>query len=75
MSAEAAAVFAAGLDFGLLSTFEAADAAFALVTSLFDFAILFTSFLSLMPFSHAFLSCSAFAQDGRSALDQNPVSL
>ena len=45
MSAEAAAVFAAGLDFGLLSTFEAADAAFALVTSLFDFAILITSFL------------------------------
>jgi hypothetical protein len=47
VSAEAAAVFAAGLDFGFLSTFEAADAAFALVTSLFDFAMLFTSF----PFS------------------------
>jgi len=46
VSAEAAAVFAAGLDFGFLSTFEAADAAFALVTSLFDFAMLFTSFLS-----------------------------
>jgi hypothetical protein len=39
VSAEAAAVFAAALDFGLLSTFAAADAAFALVTSLFDFAI------------------------------------
>lgn len=46
VSAEAAAVFAAGLDFGLLRTFDAADAAFALVTSLFDFAILITSFLS-----------------------------
>lgn len=46
MSAEAAAVFAAGLDFGFLSTFDAADAAFALVTSLFGFAMLFTSFLS-----------------------------
>ena len=34
VSAEAAAVFAAGLDFGFLSTFDAADAAFALVTSL-----------------------------------------
>jgi hypothetical protein len=33
--AEAAAVFAAALDFGFLSTFAAADAAFALVTSLF----------------------------------------
>ena len=29
VSAEAAAVFAAGLDFGFLSTFDAADAAFA----------------------------------------------
>lgn len=46
VSAEAAAVFAAGLDFGFLSTLEAADAAFALVTSLFDFAMLFTSFPS-----------------------------
>lgn len=46
VSAEAAAVFAAGLDFGLLSTFDAADAAFALVTSLFDFAMLITSFLT-----------------------------
>ena len=45
VSAEAAAVFAAGLDFGFLSTFEAADAAFALVTSLFDFAMFLTSFL------------------------------
>lgn len=35
MSADAAAVFAAALDFGLLSTFAAADAALALVTSLF----------------------------------------
>lgn len=47
VSAEAAAVFAAGLDFGLLRTFDAADAAFALVTSLLDFAILITSFPSL----------------------------
>jgi len=46
VSAEAAAVFAAALDFGFLSTFDAADAAFALVTSLFDFGMLFTSFLS-----------------------------
>lgn len=45
VSAEAAAVFAAALAFGFLSTFAAADAAFALVTSLFDFAMLFTSFL------------------------------
>ena len=40
VSAEAAAVFAAGLDFGFRSTFDAADAAFALVTSLFDFTML-----------------------------------
>jgi hypothetical protein len=33
VSAEAAAVFAAALDFGSLSTCEAADAAFALVAS------------------------------------------
>jgi len=33
VSADAAAVLAAALDLGLLSTFDAADAAFALVTS------------------------------------------
>ena len=42
VKAEAAADFAALLDFGLLSTLAAAEAAFALVTSLF-FAILITS--------------------------------
>lgn len=44
VSAEAAADFAAGLDFGSRSTFEAAEAAFALVTSLLDFAMMITSF-------------------------------
>lgn len=44
VSAEAAADFAAGLDFGSRSTFDAADAAFALVTSLLDFAMMITSF-------------------------------
>jgi hypothetical protein len=34
VSADAAAVFAAALELGLLRTFAAADAAFALVTSL-----------------------------------------
>ena len=43
--AEAAADFAALLDFGLRSTLAAAEAAFALVTSLFDFAISITSLL------------------------------
>jgi hypothetical protein len=42
VSAEAAADFAAGLDFGSRSTFDAAVAAFALVTSLLDFAMLIT---------------------------------
>ena len=40
MSADAAAVFAALLDLGLLRTFDAAEAAFALVTSLFDLVTL-----------------------------------
>ena len=45
MSAEPAAVFAALLAFGSRNTFEAAEAAFALVTSVFDFlGILFTYF-------------------------------
>ena len=39
MRAEAAALLAALLELGLLSTFAAAEAALALVTSLFDFAI------------------------------------
>ena len=43
--AEAAADLAALLDFGLRSTLAAAEAAFALVTSLFDFAISITSLL------------------------------
>uniref|UniRef100_UPI001954FE32 hypothetical protein n=1 Tax=Escherichia coli TaxID=562 RepID=UPI001954FE32 len=42
--AEAAAVLAALVELGLLSTFAAAEAALALVTSLFDFAIRITSF-------------------------------
>lgn len=37
--ADAAAVFAAALDFGLLRTFDAADAARELVTSLLDLAM------------------------------------
>ena len=43
--AEAAADFSALLDFGFRSTLDAAEAAFALVTSLLDFAISITSFL------------------------------
>ena len=43
--AEAAADFAALLDFGLRSTLAAAEATFALVTSLFDFATPITSLL------------------------------
>ena len=73
VSAEAAAVFAAGLDFGLLSTFDAADAAFALVTSLFDFAMLITSFLT----SHVWAvhkmvdSLLTKAQCGHTFIDEN----
>jgi hypothetical protein len=42
VSADAAALFAAALDFGSRKTFEAAVAAFALVTSLFFFDPLIT---------------------------------
>ena len=42
--ADAAAVFAALLDFGLRRTLAAADAAFALVTSLFGFLGMCLSF-------------------------------
>lgn len=44
VSAEAAALFAAFEDEGLRRTFDAADAAFALVTSRFDLVIELTSF-------------------------------
>lgn len=47
VSAEAAAVFAAFDDEGLRRTFEAAEAAFALVTSRFDLVIGITSFQHL----------------------------
>ena len=47
--AEAAAVFAALLDLGLLNTFPAADAAFALVTSLFGFFAILELPLSTCP--------------------------
>lgn len=43
MRADAAADFAAALDFGSLNTFAAAEAAFALVTSLLP-AMIITSF-------------------------------
>ncbi len=46
--AEAAALLATLLELGLLSTFPAADAAFVLVTSLFDFATEITSFRFLV---------------------------
>jgi hypothetical protein len=48
VSADAAADFAAALDFGSLSTLAAADAAFALVTSLFP-AMIISSFPSSPP--------------------------
>lgn len=51
VSAEAAAVFAAALDLGLLKTFPAADAAFKPVTFEFRFFVkMLTSFLRLDDF-------------------------
>jgi hypothetical protein len=50
VSAEAAADFAAALDLGSRSTFDAAEAAFALVTSLLDLAMWITSLRRDLPF-------------------------